>query len=76
MTRPRRVSITLPPLSDNEAYHLVETLQELLLIVDSYYFEQIQRQLDPLNEQRVTDQPGLDVDPRQQSLDFDDPLPF
>lgn len=37
MPTPKTLSIQLPPLSDNEAEHLLDALHDLIAIVDAYY---------------------------------------
>ena len=37
MSTPKTLSIQLPPLSDNEAEHLLDALHDLIAIVDAYY---------------------------------------
>ncbi len=74
MTQPQSVQISLPPLTDAEAYHVHEAFSDLLRIVENYYGVQIHNHLhrplgdDPLGRHSPPDE-------NEQPFD-DDTIPF
>ena len=74
MSHSQSVQISLPPLTDAEAYHVHEAFSDLLRIVENYYGVQIHGHL---HRRHDDDRPGRyrPPDDNEHPLD-DDTIPF
>lgn len=74
MQAPKTLSIQLPPLDDNEAEHLLDTLHDLIAIVDAYY-RVPSRPAGSSHTSLASSRGGHNVDTDTIDL-FDNALPF
>lgn len=76
MSQTQSAQITLPVLTDDQAYHLVDTLYDILLIVDNHYVDQIHRHIDWRNNyNRPCSRCQLKTN-RAADYNSDDAIPF